>query len=120
MRLFRVLSLFSMFLSPLACGDKDQASETDQNVDAENTDTDTTSPDPLDVDDDGDGQTENQGDCDDSNADTYTGAEDRCDGVDNNCSGDELDCVEFFFHSNGVTILCPRAAGSFVSRDQLP
>ena len=58
------------------------------------TDDDTALPDPLDVDDDGDGQTENQGDCDDSNAEIYTGADETCDGVDNNCSGDESDATD--------------------------
>ena len=48
---------------------------------------------PEDVDNDGDGQTENEGDCDDSNADVYTGAVEVCDGIDNNCSGDESDAT---------------------------
>ena len=41
--------------------------------------------DPNNVDNDGDGMTENQGDCDDSNASVYLGAEETCDGLDNNC-----------------------------------
>ncbi len=48
-----------------------------------------TSYDPIsaDVDDDGDGYTENQGDCDDNNANTYPDASEICDGEDNNCNG---------------------------------
>ena len=48
---------------------------------------------PEDVDNDGDGQTENDGDCDDTNPDVYTGAVEVCDGIDNNCSGDETDAT---------------------------
>ncbi|HBB40881.1 MAG TPA: hypothetical protein DC005_05495, partial [Proteobacteria bacterium] len=44
-------------------------------------------PDPNDVDDDGDGFTENQGDCDDSNANRFPGNPELCDGVDNDCDG---------------------------------
>ncbi|MCB9763108.1 MAG: putative metal-binding motif-containing protein [Alphaproteobacteria bacterium] len=43
--------------------------------------------DPRNVDDDGDGQTENQGDCDDTDASVYTGAPEVCDAVDNDCDG---------------------------------
>jgi len=44
-------------------------------------------PDPNDVDDDGDGFTENQGDCDDANANRFPGNPELCDGVDNDCDG---------------------------------
>ena len=44
--------------------------------------------DPLDIDDDGDGLSENEGDCDDDNADLYPGAEEVCDDIDNNCDGE--------------------------------
>ena len=47
-------------------------------------------PDPMAVDDDEDGHTENTGDCDDTDDGVYPGAEDVCDGIDNNCN-DEID-----------------------------
>ncbi len=44
---------------------------------------------------DGDGQTEQEGDCDDSDATIYLNAPEICDGLDNDCSGapgeDEVD-----------------------------
>ncbi len=42
------------------------------------------------ADDDGDGVSVAEGDCDDGNADVYPGAEEICDGVDNNCDGIQL------------------------------
>lgn len=48
-------------------------------------------------DDDGDGYGESSGDCDDENAAVFPGAEETCDGVDNDCDGaiDEgTDCVD--------------------------
>ena len=41
-----------------------------------------------DIDNDGDGYTENQGDCDDSNANVNPGATELEDGIDNDCDGD--------------------------------
>ena len=95
MRLIPLLTTLSLF----ACAEEDKAETNDTSETVEDTDTDTgsddtASPDPLDVDDDGDGQTENQGDCDDSNADIYAGADETCDGIDNNCSGDESDAMD--------------------------
>jgi hypothetical protein len=45
---------------------------------------------------DGDGQTENAGDCNDNNASVYSGAEEICDGIDNDCDEieDENTCDE--------------------------
>lgn len=40
------------------------------------------------------GYVEQGGDCDDQNADTYPGAEETCNGVDNNCSGGEDDATD--------------------------
>ena len=42
---------------------------------------------PADVDDDGDGYSENQGDCNDRNADIFPGAIEICDSLDNDCDG---------------------------------
>jgi len=41
----------------------------------------------LDRDDDGDGFTENEGDCDDSNADVRPDRTDECNGIDDDCDG---------------------------------
>ncbi|PLX93588.1 MAG: hypothetical protein C0619_04260 [Desulfuromonas sp.] len=50
--------------------------------------------DPNDVDDDADGYTENQGDCDDTDAALNPGAEDICgDGIDQDCSGADAVCT---------------------------
>lgn len=43
--------------------------------------------DPLTVDDDGDGFSENDGDCDDANADLNPAADEICDEIDNDCDG---------------------------------
>jgi hypothetical protein len=51
-------------------------------------------PDPNDCDDDKDGYTENQGDCDDTKAEIYPGAEEVCDdGIDQDCSGADMTCA---------------------------
>ena len=47
------------------------------------------------ADEDGDGYTESQGDCDDNSATVYPGAEDTCgDGIDQDCNGSDLTCVD--------------------------
>jgi len=56
--------------------------------------------DPNDIDDDSDGYTENQGDCNDFDDSTYSGATEIEDGVDNDCDG-EID--EGFNESGKVT-----------------
>ena len=104
------LLLFSTFLG--ACGVKetetpepssdshDEPNDTgDSTVDTgTDPDTDTGGEDsavsPDDIDDDGDGQTENEGDCNDGDPSIYTSAEETCDGIDNNCSGDESDAID--------------------------
>gem|GEM_PF-1112803 len=55
--------------------------------DADTGEPDTSGMHPSDVDDDGDGYTENDGDCDDADADVYPGVIDECDGIDSNCDG---------------------------------
>ncbi|MDB4303446.1 putative metal-binding motif-containing protein [Desulfosarcina sp.] len=47
----------------------------------------------ADIDDDGDGFTENQNDCNDTNANIYPGARETCgDGIDQDCNGSDKPC----------------------------
>ena len=56
----------------------------------------------LDVDNDGDGLTENEGDCDDTNADIFPDAEDFWyDGIDSNCDGNN----DYDWDGDGISIL---------------
>ena len=58
----------------------------------------------LDLDDDGDGFSENEGDCDDANADVHPEAIDDCNGVDDDCDGqaDEDSILDDSFEPNDV------------------
>jgi len=67
-------------------GDDDDSTGDDD--DSTGDDDDSTPADPLDVDDDGDGMTENEGDCDDTDATIYDGAPEVWgDGIDQDCDG---------------------------------
>jgi hypothetical protein len=57
---------------------------------------------PLDSDDDGDGFSENQGDCDDANADLSPSASEVCDGIDNDCDGTIDDADDSVDASSGT------------------
>jgi large repetitive protein len=89
--------LLSMAL--VACGDKDTGEEVVI--------------DPLEVDDDGDGFTENQGDCDDADAELNPGATEICDDIDNDCDDlvdDEDDNLDT---STGTTFYADADADTF-------
>ena len=58
----------------------------------------------MNIDDDGDGFTENQGDCNDGDADIHPNAIEVCgDGIDNGCSGGDATCSG----GGGGTLSCP-------------
>jgi len=75
----------SLFLLALGCG------ATDKNVDTSGTGAtgDTTDAEP-DGDADGDGVRADDGDCDDADPTVFPGADERCDGLDNDCDGAPL------------------------------
>ncbi|MEC7985423.1 MAG: MopE-related protein, partial [Myxococcota bacterium] len=77
---------------------------------------------------DGDGFTTADGDCDDTNADAFPGntATELCDGVDNNCSGDETDADDAttfyedadgdaFGNANSTTASCESSVIGYVT-----
>ncbi len=110
--------------SDLAC--EDEAEESDDADDSADTGEST---DPDDVDDDGDGQTENEGDCDDTDASVSQLADEVCgDGIDNDCSGDAdgsdaVDATEWFvdddsdgYGDSSLGLSCDAPTGS-VSED---
>lgn len=87
-------------LALVACGEKDTGEDTDTDEVV----------DPLTTDDDGDGYSENDGDCDDDNADLSPDADEICDGIDNDCddlvdddddSVDGSTGVEYFADGDG-------------------
>ena len=56
----------------------------------------------LAYDDDGDGVTENEGDCDDANADVHPGAVEVCNGIDDNCDGSiDEGCQTYYEDGDG-------------------
>ena len=56
------------------------------------------------VDDDGDGFTENEGDCDDTDASIHPGATEICgDGIDQDCDGSDLSCTAVDNDGDGYT-----------------
>lgn len=99
------LTLFSasLALSLAACGDKeDETADTGSTTDgADGTGTDgtdgTDGTEPIDT--DGDGFSVEE-DCDDTNADINPGAEEICDGLDNNCDGTADEGVQTTFYGD--------------------
>ena len=79
-----------------------------------------TGTDPLDIDNDGDGYTENQGDCDDTDASINPGAAEICgDSVDQDCSGADLVCPDDGDDgvSDGLLLYNPEDARFFLKND---
>lgn len=68
--------------------DTDAAVDTDVVDDTDVEDTDVVDTDVPETDEDGDGWLGSDGDCDDADASVYPGAEELCDGRDNDCDGD--------------------------------
>ena len=90
---------FSVLLamSLIACGEEEPKEEVD----------------PLTVDDDGDGFSEEQGDCDDTNADLSPSATEICDEIDNDCDGDIDDADSSVDLSTGSVFYADADADTF-------
>ena len=74
------------------------------------------------------GYADNDGDCNDNEALAWTGATDTCDGIDNNCSGDELDATDIltwyadtdgdnYGDLNTITQSCTQPSGYVANSD---
>ena len=76
--------------------------------------------DPNDMDNDNDGYSENQGDCDDNNAQVNPGVTEIEDGIDNDCDG-EVDeaivCSELQFNQPYDLVMCDNDSEGYVSFD---
>ena len=94
---------FSILLamSLIACGEEEPKEEID----------------PLTVDDDGDGFSEEQGDCDDTNADLSPGATEVCDEIDNDCDGDIDDADSSIDLSTGSVFYADTDGDTFGDAD---
>ncbi|MBU1034603.1 putative metal-binding motif-containing protein [Patescibacteria group bacterium] len=90
-------------------------------------DQDTTSTKPVQIDNDGDGFTKESGDCDDMSNSVYPGAEEFCNGKDDNCDGQEDEGIldGYQYCDTGIPGICAEGViacqnGSIVCAQVLP